>query len=512
MKQTQRHYERSALLSQPQVLSVGRFLLAVGACLVLMSCALLAQNELPGSPLNSLKPLTRQSDPQEIQARMQQSSAFWQTLRVTTQRTDFGPIGYIGPERRYEDQLWLQQPGQSLIRTGAPGSSPVSAALVGLGTRTEANLVTGELQSEAWNGSVETLVQQPALQAMLFPSSGEWMTAPGRLEVIEDSVVAERKVIIADWFNSQGHWRARLWIDAISGLVLRQQIYSGDADQLLLSDSQVTAIDFDAPIDSSTFDLHNVWKNPAAGEPAIQPGMPAATAQPGSRPRLELEAAPLSFDPANSRLQFQLASEASQSLSQVNQARAPFELFADGYFIGKLDFGLPWGLRCARSPDGQRLAYTTAGDELGPADQTLRWFNLTEPQLQYEPLAGLAVTDFTFSPDPRWLAAFGRSSTYQASGLYLVDIGLGESQHLHPLWQARGLRFSPDGSQLALVGKESDQAIEQAMLFDIASGQLIFSAPLTETGVLPVDWPAQNWSAGFPAPIGGMEACALPLD
>jgi WD40 repeat protein len=186
-------------------------------------------------------------------------------------------------------------------------------------------------------------------------------------------------------------------------------------------------------------------------------------------------------------------------------------LFADGYWLGSLRFGLPWMLRCARSPDGQRMAFNTGSDGTAPPDDLLRWFNLSEPQALYQPLPLLHAASFAFSPDSRRLAVGGEGESGQPSGAYLINLGTGEASLLLEAEGARSLAWSPDGEYLGLIATLPGEDAPSAIVIYLRSGQIVHQGPLEQPGDLaPLDSPILLWGIPFPAEMGNMDTCAAP--
>jgi dipeptidyl aminopeptidase/acylaminoacyl peptidase len=235
---------------------------------------------------------------------------------------------------------------------------------------------------------------------------------------------------------------------------------------------------------------------------------PTVAAEFIERKPLSLETPPAGFDPSTSALTFQFPLDPNLKNLKEKTAQVPAELIADGYHLGRISFGLPWGLRCVRSPDGKRLAFSAVTDGTTIPDATLRWFNLNEPERVYEPLPGLQTTEFAFAPDNRHLAVFANGQDKLPSGLYLVDIGTGEHTLLLPLASGRSLVWSPDGEYLALVGRGSFQEEESAYVLLLQTRQVLNQVPLQflDEQSAP-DWPISSWGVTFPAEMGGMEAC-----
>jgi LysM repeat protein len=461
--------------------------------------------------------LRQNNDSATITQRMGTSNSQWQTLWVDAQTLDYGPAGYIGAPRLYHAQTWVEKPAQSLELFGLVGENPSSVQLIREGTRYQLSPEHELPEISAWDESRESLLQNERLRRMVFPQTAPWLNQEGHFESVDQEKVAGREAIVVDWFNQAGQRPARLWLDAITGVVLRQQEFGGPGFETLVADTIVSEILYDLEIPRDTlFDPHLIsyqgyamLSNEQASSGDAEE--PAFLVSPETRPRLPLDPAPPNFDPAPGWLHFQFGDPPQQQEALGSSDTEPAELFADGYFLDLIDIFPPWGLRCTRSPDGERLAFTLAGDGVVPPDSTLRWLNLQAPGDIYEPLPGFQAEYFTFAPDNRHLAVFGYDPQDSFRGVKIVDIGTGESRSLMPMFRVDSLIWSPDGTHLALVGQKEGSPQSAIMIVHVRLGELIFERPVELTGgTQEFSWSSMAWGLEFPLPMGGMEACAQP--
>jgi len=187
------------------------------------------------------------------------------------------------------------------------------------------------------------------------------------------------------------------------------------------------------------------------------------------------------------------------------------DLFADGYYLGKIKFGLPWGLQCQRSPDGSRIAFNMASDGTTVPDYTLRWFSLDDPLIEYQPLPGFIVPDFAFSPDNYHLAAFAKTEAGDQSAIYLIDLATGISQKMIDLNWAESLVWRPDGEYLAVIGKLHEGDDLSPMVIHANTGVIAYQIDMSELNTALYDrWTVYTWSVIFPKKEMGMQNCAQP--
>jgi len=346
-----------------------------------------------------------------------------------------------------------------------------------------------------------------------------WSINEGALKTREYERVAGRRALVVDWMNQQNQREARLWLDVHTGLVLRLQKYAGADFQTLTFELIVTEIAYNQPNPppwlSDALNLKEPedfwsWMNhPSSAETPIP--TPAQTAPLITRSSISPDPLPAGFDPSHSALLFQFPLDPGIMNSITNTAEIPTGLIADGYLLEVIKFGLPWVLRCDRSPDGQRLAFNTRTDGTAPADDSLRWFNLKEPQAIYQPLPGLHSTSFAFSPDSRQMAVFGFGEGQWEKGIYLLDIGNGEYEFLLDLTDARSMVWSPDGEYLALMGSTLEGDKPTVIVIHVATAQISYQSEIVFLeGVTYVVGPMADWGVEFPVEMGGMDECAAP--
>jgi hypothetical protein len=104
-----------------------------------------------------------------------------------------------------------------------------------------------------------------------------------------------------------------------------------------------------------------------------------------------------------------------------------------------------------------------------------------------------------------------------------VDTETGEITRFINLEQAESLAWSPDGKQLALVGKRPGGSGLEVLVLLANSGRIVYSTPvdlqayqqaLAQPGQdleWPAsDWPGHSWGIHFPVRMGELEACAAP--
>lgn len=469
----------------------------------------------PSVQIRRAAPLRWLSSPEAIAARLRESSQLWRTLWIDVQTSDYGPHGYFGAPRLYRSQAWISLPDQSIELSGLHSQPPSSLHTFSEEHITYFNPFTNLSLSTAGSPAPSTLIQNDTLRQMVFPGAASWAQR-GEFRAYDTGQILTIDVLVVDWYNEFGQREARLWVDAQTGLILRSQLFGGDDFNLLVRDSVVTEIQYDQnfpPARLST-EMRSVGSSSPSNTPAPnQPILPTPT------PALELSSrqappavpAPAGFDPASSWLVFQFPNNLDATNIQAGTAQVPALIIADGYRTAETKFGLPWMLRCERSPDGYLLVFNTGSDGTSIPDARLRWLDLRDPARVYAPAPELNVQSFAFAANSRRVAAFATTGSAETTGVYLIDLALGESQLVIPLAEASSLVWSPDGESLALLGTVEKGEPLEALLIHVRTGQISFRAALNEPlEQIPPDWPMANWGSPFPRQMGGLEQCAAP--
>jgi DNA-directed RNA polymerase specialized sigma24 family protein len=465
-------------------------------------------------PVTPVAALNRRSSDEEIRQRWQESPDLWHSLSADLQTWRYGPLSYSGLPRAYRSQAWVLQPEQSILLNGLLGAEPGESYLVAQDRAFWRSAAANQSHSQPWDGELESLLLEGPLRQMVFPATSPWASRPGSFRSVQTSEQAGRKAVVFDWLNPDGQREARLWLDSQTGIILRAQVFGGDDFKTLIDESVITALALERsePPPALIVAARLDQAQPTSGDPAFAALLPTPTPAIVTldRPAALSDPAPPGFDPSGGRLAFTFPRDPQVANAARDTAAQPVELIADGYSLGMTRFGLPWMLRCDRSPDGRRLAFNTASDGAAPADDSLRWFNLSNPSAIYQPLPELQAASFAFAPDSRRLAVAGQASGDLASGVYLVDIATGESRLLLAAEDARSLLWSPDGEFLALVGRLPNQEQPASLVLHVRTRQIAYQGEPGMIGETPADSPIAAWGVPFPVEMGGMDACAAP--
>jgi dipeptidyl aminopeptidase/acylaminoacyl peptidase len=190
------------------------------------------------------------------------------------------------------------------------------------------------------------------------------------------------------------------------------------------------------------------------------------------------------------------------------------DIFADGYFLGNVEFVEPEQLRCTRSPDGYRIAFSSRSHEIENGNPQIGWIDLRQlPEVHYL-IPQILPYDFDFSPDSQQLAVYGcPRQEGRSCGIYIVDLQTGAERLLKTVEQGAELIWSPDGESIAIQGSFLRSGKWRVLIFNAQSGSVIYDGPFDWEGFwVSPDSPIHDWGVQYPPARGGLELCALPPD
>jgi LysM repeat protein len=221
---------------------------------------------------------------------------------------------------------------------------------------------------------------------------------------------------------------------------------------------------------------------------------------------------PEGFDPSRSELTARTVP--ADSFEQPNLFFG--DIYADGYLLGRVDFGARPGGNCDRSADGSKLAYsyeTLDGSHL--TSTTLRWLALGDIGQVHEVAPELSVFgQVAWSPVADQVAFSACTSLvdgrYQDCGVYLYDLPTNQVRLLTNVGASSwDLLWKPDGTQIAFVSTLDDA--HNFYILDAASGETlpqgIFDA---DAWRFPAGAPVNGWGVSFPRGGEGMRCFSNP--
>jgi DNA-directed RNA polymerase specialized sigma24 family protein/LysM repeat protein len=462
-------------------------------------------------------PLSQDTSLREIRDRMLSPGRNWNSVWMDiSYHYNPGPA-VRGAGQAYRVQAWIL-PDLGLFAYGPAGSDPAEVVLSYPGNV----LLARPAQGVSWFTPVEDLTELAfffRLLSMLYvdPPWSQGEAVEQNFSIGERVQVAGREALFVTQLGAGEQGNTRYCVDIWTGSILCQARWLPARDTPYL-EMTVREIAYNIQPPASLFDPYLPWRGGyarnATGDPIpLNENTWQWSPPPTPRPRA-YQPMPPSFDPGQAQLS--ILYPETPNLFDPNQrdGSLPVFLYAEGYFLGAPGFSNPMFLVCQRSADGNLLAYAYPGmDPNTTADSTLRWFRLDQPAQQIEPSPELQAMEFAISPDSNRLAVFGFTPDGNR-GLFLVDSSGGSHQRLIRIDSARSILWSPDGSQVVMLGRHSRwDTQEEVWIISVEDGGMISQYPFEQAQSknpgLP-GWLAEIWGTRFPYEMDGVEACLLP--
>ena len=343
----------------------------------------------------------------------------WQTLWIQGQASLFSPTGV---QQNFYVQAWLEREGAGrVLSTGQiPGSlnfnldmDPLWIWISDGETLSLFDVQAGRFDPSAADQQwfVHPLESAGQAMGMLFPS---YLAVRSEdLEVIELGEQAGRPALVVDW----AHFR--LWVDAQTGVLLRQQ--TRDENGQVSQDIFLTAIAYELPLPQGVLNTDNLEGLRFEPAPVEVPHPILATPSPSLAPaRIVFDAKVL---------------DSTELFIMDEDGLSPIQLTHSG--------GINFDPAC--SPDGQLIAFTGIRD--GQRDV----FRIRPDGSEETRLTSSAWQEMypAFSPDGQKIAY----TALQADGnadIYVMNLDGSGSIRLtdHPAFDSAPA-WSPDGTQIA---------------------------------------------------------------
>jgi len=144
------------------------------------------------------------------------------------------------------------------------------------------------------------------------------------------------------------------------------------------------------------------------------------------------------------------------------------DVFAAEYYLGEVRLN-PWSVSCARSPDGQIIAYLSQ-----IADQVVRlgWSRLDNLADQKVYRGSVQPrSELTFAPDSRRLAFNGCEG--RQCGVYIFDLDTGRAERIFSRL-GTNLTWSPDGTEMAWISTTTGSSVPGIVVFSINAGEVTY--------------------------------------
>lgn len=471
------------------------------------------------TPTPSAAPLTRD----KILASL--NSFYFNSFWLDIQYIYRGPEGYRGEAQTYRLQWW-ETPAGALILDGGNQNTPNEAIKWWRWSPNEyyvAKLASGS----PWFGRVD---YSGVINQLIDPLSfvfnlrtDYWNDQWVHTVVVGSGQVRDRPVYILRQFNPQQQLVRTLWIDQASSLPLHIQVYDPTNPHHITTEMLVTGLEINPDIPTAFFNPQMPWLGGYAKDSRGDPFSPGEDLSPWgilSPAKLRKPFTPATaknLNLATSALQFQYSQPYPLFKSPKSQTRSMTAIFAGDKYLGIAALPNPFLAMCARSPDGRRMAYSTASSntldifsgEATPGSP-IRWIDLWIPSM--ENLTDLQPYSFVFSPDGKRLAVFG-DRTDTNHGIYLIDLQSGEERFLQAVNLAYSLAWKPDGKQLAYISQSAGRSsIASLIVIDVESGEMVSRQSFPASNEPPAQivhtWPPMQWGVPFPVGMGDLGACA----
>jgi DNA-directed RNA polymerase specialized sigma24 family protein len=463
------------------------------------------------SPVEPALPLSEPYFSEMILQRLAVQGPRFSTLWFDAQIIDYGPRSYIGPADVFRGQFWEGE-GQSLSLIGYPDRLP-EEALLHVGRNSYLARPSNETP---WFSEWQNILEYNSPSRDMMSRMVQSLFDTRELErgysfkVIGRDEIAKINSIVFDVLDRDDHLTDRIWYDDSRGFILRRITFLPGNDEQALFEVRINRVSYDIDFPPDLFDSRLPWRGSYAsdsrGTPEDFHSAPLIIANDRTPRPVELTQEP--NDLGKSVLSFQYP---PNFLSDTAVTRV--WIFSDGYLLGSTLFGNPWRTICARSPDGERIAFVSQVGDATDGSSILNWFKLSSPEDTYQPLSARSgVTSFAFSPDGRQIAYFSRSESHGMGELSIVDTVTLKSRPLLKIGDLNSLVWDPQGTSLAMIARyEPGSYSEFVTVFDIESGKISYNAPIDyQSNAVREDWPMLDWGVEFPVEMGGMDDCAMP--
>ena len=477
----------------------------------------------PAAPRPTPGPLSIDNDELLIQQRIAGSKHNWRTLWADALVIQYGPAGYFGEPEIRRQQIWIDQPYFFYLLDGEnQGEVEYAYSVIG-GWQNLLNIQTGEQWS---NAGPQEVNYEPELEQILL--SGEFRDGfPGEIELVGQEVVAGRESLLFDWFidgdskieNGNNDFesrqlKGRYWIDRNLGIILREQKFTGISDEYLFRETIISKIVIDVTIPGRLYDraqyLQSYYAKDHTGDYTHEPiEVPEDVIVPrevvGTNQYIP---PPPGLELGESRLEFLWTN--LQRFDREQGTRV--DLFADGFFLGNIQFAEPEQLMCTRSPDGTKIAFSSWSTGLDYGFTPLEWLHLKPSPEVFQFDQRLVPYDYAFSNDSQQLAVYAcQRLGEQACGLYIINLDSGSSHLLRPVEQGSGILWSPDDRAIALQGSFLKDGNWRLLVLDIRSGNTIHDGIFDWEGFwVSRDSPIHDWGVQYPPLRGGLKLCEHP--
>jgi DNA-directed RNA polymerase specialized sigma24 family protein len=428
-------------------------------------------------------PLTVSSSIDEVLERVLESDAYWQTLWAEYVYMVSPIPGVLAqPEILYLFQVWQAGPERGVI--AATGFGEEGGVV---------NFTAGDWSFLQENGKYRAMWGSTGM-GMIAPIFGaDLTTAFGEiaLQVGKSGSIAGREAISLTGVLEDG--QLEIWIDALTGVNLGIGLEGlfQEGTNLHIAANRV---EYDAQFPQGLFYPPT---SPVKGLSASFRGEPV---QEASFIPIDWSNFPLppyidTLHPPPADLDF---ARASISFQKRESASSAYDVFADEYYLGNLEF--PQYIRaCQRSPEGTNVLLTGISHVFfgeGIEHYLLNLLTLEKTKIletSYE------IVKSAFSPDGSRLAAVNCGYPCR---LNVYDLETGETRQLgrnYSFSYVQNVAWSSEGVQIAILLSENP-TYGQIVVFDVETGEEIFTSSYHGTNeiILTPGSPTEDWGIPFP--------------
>jgi hypothetical protein len=469
----------------------------------------------PVSPAAPLPTLPAQANSFSIQQRLAYAPMLWNTVWGDATLTFHGGPGYLGGDRSQRVQFWVSD-NQVRVVSGPIDGQP-QQMWIGSAGRFLAHITPygRDITALTSTDSFKNLGQGELrlLLSPLYSVLGEGGPDSGwEFKLVDTGWVGHNRAIVVDQFDPGGRRVARLWLDSERAFVLRTQQFSASQPDTPFLEMRVNEIAYDVDFSNQTlfWPRSQVWADFAQGPQGER--SPANTLTPTAGSTYTETVAnsnplPPGTDPAKLALSFLYPPDFDLYGTDTSVQVFAEDPQKNSYRLGTVLFGNPWILTCTRSTDGKFVAFTSRSLLSGNTSHTTRWFDITDlSSAMRHSIPGLISTELAFSPDRKYLAAYGAG--HEGFGIYLIRLEDDQIiNYFFPRQLPHGLVWSPDSQYVAWTTETPETGLRLAVV-GIQSGTGYYDGEYG-TGLVPL--PASTlgeWQVPMPAHTGGLESCA----
>lgn len=429
--------------------------------------------------------------------------------------------GYLGPPQHLRVQVWISENGwPSLYLFGHPNRPETAVMMTG-----DAGLIALPGQDSPWFRPLEQeenyiynqlSIFRYAFGTQIFSIYRHGEPDPG---IVRREPYRGSDAFVLEALDSQGSPIFRYWIDEDVFVPLRVEEFNPNGD--LIYETELRGFANDIILPQDLFDAGLPWRGgfakdftgepePVNATPLLEPKKPPARLDDRHRGNPDISHSTLTF-------QYPERFDLFRSLNW-GEAAERVQVFADGIFLGEIPFYQPLFTQCKRSPDGKRIAYSSFG--LPQPSENMYIYDLEEGSLE-TPFDGVFVSEFAFSPDGSMLALAGRDDDFSGiSKVRFYEFETGRLSAPIEVEEAHSLTWKPDGTQLALLysnynfrGSSGYNYADVIAIWDVSTGEEVFSDSIENWDGEPSgDWPTNDWGVPFPAAYldTSLSSCSRP--